>query len=383
AEYGVPGHGGRSPVAWVGPAPYRRADSAVGGRRPVVAILDTGVGDHPWLGPDIVHRNPLVDGQPIGLTDAATDPESPEVRDNPLIGTLGADSGHGTFIAGLIRQSCPDADVLAVRIMQADGVVSEGDLIEALNKLWLRQLLALQQGDAASLIDVVSLSLGYYHEQPADAAFDPLLLTPLRALSQLGVAVVASAGNDASLRPMYPAAFAPYAGGAVPAPEPDAVPLTAVGALNPGGTVALFSNEGPWVTCKRPGSALVSTIPIGFDAAGQPTFQTTYDDEVRETLDPDDFRSGFAIWSGTSFAAPILAGEIVQALLDGPAGSLDQLDAASAVTRTLAALAVAAPPAGQPAATARSTQPQAAGTVPVVSGGQRLVVSVEGGVSSR
>jgi hypothetical protein len=35
---------------------------------------------------------------------------------------------------------------------------------------------------------------------------------------------------------------------------------------------------------------------------------------VRESIDPDDFRGGFAVWSGTSFAAPIVAGAIASAL---------------------------------------------------------------------
>ena len=41
----------------------------------------------------------------------------------------------------------------------------------------------------------------------------------------------------------------------------DAVPLVSVGALNPDGSVALFSNAGAWVACHSPGAALVSTLP--------------------------------------------------------------------------------------------------------------------------
>ena len=35
----------------------------------------------------------------------------------------------------------------------------------------------------------------------------------------------------------------------------------------------------------------------------------------RGTIDPDDYSSGFAAWSGTSFAAPVLAGEVAKGLL--------------------------------------------------------------------
>jgi hypothetical protein len=35
---------------------------------------------------------------------------------------------------------------------------------------------------------------------------------------------------------------------------------------------------------------------------------------MRATIDPDDFHSGFGVWSGTSFAAPVLAGQIAAQL---------------------------------------------------------------------
>jgi subtilisin family serine protease len=181
---------------------------------------------------------------------------------------------------------------------------------------------------------VVSLSLGYYHEQPDDVSFDPQLLQPLRALSQAGVAVVASAGNDSTARPMYPAAFTPYPGGPLSAYEADCVPIISVGALNPDRSIALFSNAGPWVTCHRPGAALVSTLPVTFDAAAEPTYRVHVpDDGWRETIDPDNFHSGFGTWSGTSFAAPILAAELAQCLLDGGCGPLDAPGPADTVGR--------------------------------------------------
>lgn len=305
------GYGERTPVTWVGPEPIRTPDDWLDGhRRPVVAILDTGVGTHHWLPDGIVDRSATCGNLRIGLTDAASNPEVTGVVSELLTGALDSDAGHGTFIAGLIRQKCPDANILGIRVIQGDGVVSEADLLEALNMLWLRQKLAIVRGEPDRLIDVISLSLGYYHEQPADAAFDPLLLAPLRALTELGVAIVASAGNDATTRPMFPAAFAPYEQGQVRKNDRNRLPIVAVGALNPDGTVALFSNAGPWVRVHRPGAALISTLPKTFDAARNPSSATTYDGRVRSTIDPDDFTSGFGIWHGTSFAAPILAGEI-------------------------------------------------------------------------
>jgi hypothetical protein len=37
---------------------------------------------------------------------------------------------------------------------------------------------------------------------------------------------------------------------------------------------------------------------------------------LRETIDPDDFKSGFGTWSGTSFAVPVMAGQLLQQLID-------------------------------------------------------------------
>lgn len=316
AEYAQPGWGGRAPVCWVGPAPTRRDAAGLGGRRrPVVAVLDTGTGRHPWLD-RVVDRAPTCGPFRIGLVDPATDIERLGVVTGTLTGSLDIEAGHGTFIAGLVHQRCPDATILSVRVVQPDGVIDEYDVLSALNMLWVRQALALAEGDADELVDVVSLSLGYYHEDPRDAQFDPLLLAPLRALAQLGVLVVTSAGNDATGREIFPASFAPHPDGHVRATPVTEVPLVAVGALNPDGTAALFSNDGPWVRAWRPGAALVSTVPTTFDGGRQPSSEVSTADGVRSTIDPDDFTSGFATWSGTSFAAPILAGDLAGRLLD-------------------------------------------------------------------
>jgi hypothetical protein len=325
AEYAQPGWGGRMPVTWVGPKPARRRDSELGAaRRPVVAILDTGTGNHPWLTDDVVDREPTCADLRIGLTDAASDIERKGVVTGQLTGSLDIEAGHGTFIAGLVHQRCPDARILSIRVVQPDGVVNEYDVLQALNMLWLRQELALRSPERDQQIDVISMSLGYYHEQPADELFDQLMLAPLRALSRQGVAVVVSAGNDATSRPMYPAAFSPYPGGVNKAFSLEEVPLIAVGATNPDGSIALFSNDGPWVHAYRPGAGLVSTMPKPFDGGQKASIEVSIDGHHRATIDPDNFLSGFATWSGTSFAAPILAGDLAQCLNKGRRLKMDR-----------------------------------------------------------
>jgi subtilisin family serine protease len=335
-DFGLPGRGARMPVAWQGRKPERHERQELPSRRPVVAILDTGVGKHPWLDWPVVWRHPKIGTLPIGLVDLSTDPEITGQVDDPLEGTLDPDAGHGTFIAGLIHQKCPDAKIISVRVMHGDGAVAEGDILEALNRLLLRHAAALKHNDKKGVVDVISLSLGYYHEQPVDEAFDSLLLTPLEELGKLGVIVVASAGNDATSRHFYPAGFAPHAQSKLPVAR-DAVPVVSVGARNPDDkSVALFSNQADWVVCYRRGAAVVSTMPVTFNGSLQPVARMEIGGQVRSTLDPDDFSCGFGTWSGTSFSAPVLAGEIAEDLLSQ--GSLNTLTKSAALDRGWLAL---------------------------------------------
>ena len=86
---------------------------------------------------------------------------------------------------------------------------------------------------------------------------------------------------------------------------------------------------GPWVRTFAPGAALVSTMPR-FQGGLQPMARTTAYGRVREAIDPDDYRGGFGVWSGTSFAGPVVAGRVAAALL----GRLDGDDSpATAVPR--------------------------------------------------
>jgi hypothetical protein len=47
----------------------------------------------------------------------------------------------------------------------------------------------------------------------------------------------------------------------------------------------------------------------------EPIARTRAFDLDRESIDPDDFTGGFALWSGTSFAAPTMAGRIAAKML--------------------------------------------------------------------
>lgn len=337
APAGSGSYGGRFPVDLALPVPvWPPSDD----RRPTVAILDTGITAHPWFADgflEVAHAvQAEVDacsaasGLPAWLTiDGA---EDAPVSWQPLVGTLASHYGHGTFIAGIIRQHAPMARALAVRIMRSDGVAYESDLICALHAI-AGQTRKARSGDPDAVeVDVVTLSLGYFHEDGEVTSAE--LIQAFDELSELGVVVVAAAGNFATNRPFYPAALAPQY------PRGSGAPLVSVGALNPNGSVAMFSDDAPWVTSFATGAAVVSTYPTTSAGSQQPGFAAQ--SGRRQSLDGDDFSSGFAVWSGTSFAAPAAAATIARALADNgrrdPALRLG--DPAAAVERAVAALAV-------------------------------------------
>ena len=335
-DYGRRGTGGRQAVAWLGGPPPRQSAQSLGRRRPVVAILDNGCGSHPWL-VDVVQTVVTIDGRPIALSDAV----DVRLSADPYDDVTDAVAGHGTFMAGLVLMTCPDVDILSIPVVNPDGVVVESELVAA-----LADLLELVRRDRERVpggrpVDVLVLSMGFYPELN-DTMYDSALASCLDEFGRLGVIVVTAAGNDGTSRPMYPAALAPHTGG--PVITSDRVPLVSVGASNPDGSAALFSNVGPWVTAWRTGAAVVSTMPNTFHAGSQAVFSTSHDGMRRSAIDPDDYRSGFAVWSGTSFAAPSFAGMLAQALLldsttllDNPV-TLDEPGAAAAVIRGRAAV---------------------------------------------
>jgi Subtilase family len=184
---------------------------------------------------------------------AAQGAEVAEVLDADLDHELDAQAGHGTFIAGVVLRHAPGARIRARRVLGGDGVGDELDVLRAL--AWL--------GDRA---DIVNLSFGCH---TIDDRPSPLVAQAVAALGRRAV-IVACAGNHGSDRPFWPAALKD---------------VTAVAALD-GDDRAAFSGYGWWVDACAPGVGVRSCF-VSFE----------------------DFR-GYASWSGTSFAAPAVAGAI-------------------------------------------------------------------------
>jgi hypothetical protein len=340
-SYTYSGGDTRTPVTVLLDPPDRGSPGKYG-RRPVVAVLDTGVRAHPWL--DVRPRpgggyDTVPDGftaldrviQQAILTEGRKARERGDrqrqlirnawdrpVAADPLVGELDTDSGHGTFISGIVRQIAPQAKVLALRVMHSDGTVYEGDLICALRHLAVR-IAQAQAGDPDEMVDVVSLSLGYFDETRHDEEFTSGLWQVIEILLGMGVIVVAAAGNYSTSRRFYPAAFATKT-------PPAGLPVISVGALNPNGSKAIFSDGGDWITAWASGAAVVSTMPADVNASRTPAIRMREHPAnpvppggrwppYRESLDADDYSGLFGAWSGTSFSAPLLAAHVARALL--------------------------------------------------------------------
>ena len=229
-----------------------------------VAVIDTGItaevrGDQ-WL-------------QGLLGTDNEDELDVIPARDGAL--DLGA--GHGTFVAGVVQQVAPYADLLVLRAMDTDGVGTDsavGDMV----------MRAAEEGAM-----IINLSLG---TQTLDDEGPLALRVALEDLfaRHPDVLVVAAAGNYGDTRPCFPAAFAEEFPGKV----------VAVAGLTPSGVGAPWSSHGGWVSCAAVGEGVVSTYVIGTE-------------DIRVDNPPDTFRpNSWATWTGTSFAAPQVAGAVAR-----------------------------------------------------------------------
>lgn len=227
----------------------------LGSRRVVVGVLDTGIDRHPWF-----TERPWF---------AECDTHDREVF-GMNVGELERDAGHGTFVTGVILQQAPGVWPRVERVLNAQGVCDELELLGGLARLHRRSV------EAAEPIEILNLSLGCY---TFDDRPSPLVAEALYRFGKNAV-VVAAAGNDGSDRPFWPAALKS---------------CVAVGALaaTADGTVerAKFSNFGWWVDACAPGEHVKSSFLYFHEENGT------------------DFE-GYASWDGTSFAAPHVAGAI-------------------------------------------------------------------------
>ncbi|MEY9996235.1 hypothetical protein ABIE67_008267 [Streptomyces sp. V4I8] len=220
--------------------------------------------------------------------------------------------GHGTFIAGLVAAVAPNTDITVRNTLHDAGAILESEFGEKL----------FEAVDAGGWPDILSLSAG-----TSNGRTDGLLGIEafMRELREQRTLLVAAAGNNGSATPFWPAAYADLS-------DYQDVVLS-VGALRGDGEFgACFSNHGGWVKVYAPGERLTSAL-TGFETPVPYVYQhSTYDtcrygfgysctcqaprhtgvlSEQGGAAKPDQVMfEGFAHWSGTSFATPLVAGMI-------------------------------------------------------------------------
>jgi subtilisin family serine protease len=238
-----------------------------------VAVLDTGVDlTHPALAGKLLPGYDFVDGD--------SNPSEELCTPTPCT-TQGIGFGHGTHVAGLIALVAPLAKIIPYRVLDPNGEGNAWVLAEALQQ-------AVTDG-----ADVINMSLGtqtrtrilasitkLFQCEASDVSNAELdfsdssyVADQTRCTNSIGPVIVAAAGNDRSSNAdEYPAAE-------------NVKGLISVGASNPTQHLADFSNFGSWVQIAAPGEGITSSVPITAAAPG-----------------------GYGSWSGTSMAAPLVAG---------------------------------------------------------------------------
>jgi subtilisin family serine protease len=211
----------------------------------IVAVVDTGIDPaHPALAGHVM---------PGGYDFLGRDFDPRDQRnllDDDRDGVVDEQYGHGTFVASLVLAVAPDAMILPVRVLDAEGFGTSSTVAAGI--IW-----AVDSG-----AHVINLS--------ADLPDAPeMVREAIRYARDRGALVVAAAGNAGGTDIAFPARYS------------DVLGVTTVDVT---GRKPAFASSGTAVSLVAPGVSILGAVPMD--------------------LSP----SGTARWSGTSFSTPIVAG---------------------------------------------------------------------------
>jgi subtilisin len=261
-------------------APAAHSVGRIGGGA-VVAVIDTGIDlDHPDLAANI---HPTLRKDCTGTN-----------------GTGDDDNGHGSHVAGTIAAVnneigvigvAPAATLVPVKVLTANGSGSWAGVICGIDYVTAN----------AGTIDVANLSLGGSGSATgcADGGMHEAVCNAVAA----GVTVVVAAGNDSK-----------NASGFVPAAYPEAITVSAFSDTNGSSTKASCSGMGPWKTCDE--------VFASFSNYGSIVDVMAPGVSINSTI-----IGGYGSKSGTSMAAPHVAGVAALAIASGTASTPAEVDA--------------------------------------------------------
>ena len=260
-------------------------DTTTGSPNVIVAVVDTGVlVNHPDL------RDKLVPGFDF-ISDASRAGDGDGLDDNPndngdrdlggsssfhgthVAGTVGAESNNNIGVAGVAWQT----SIMPLRALGQGG----GSTFDIVQSVLFAAGLSNNSGTVPTQrADVINLSLGgTFSSQSEQNAY-------LEARNA-GVILIASAGNESTDLPSYPAAY-------------DGV--VSVSATTISNDLAGYSNFGSTIDVAAPGGSTVTDR--NGDGIGDGVISTMGDDSSA----PVEF--GYAVLNGTSMSAPHVAGVV-------------------------------------------------------------------------
>jgi len=268
----------------------------------------------------------------IAVVDSGIDPAHTADFGNRVIGQVnmvsapsgnspGDGYGHGTFVAGIAAGAAPSyagvapkANLLSVDVMNDQGMASVADVIHACD--WILA------NKSTYNIQVANFSL--HSVNKASVLFDPLD----QAVEKLwlnGVVVVAASGNYATDAQNTPS-------GVNFAPGNDPFVIT-VGATDIGSSIATTDDSvAPWSAWGYTGDGFMKP---DLGAPGRYMVGPVTAGGVLAQQRPDHVVApGYMQLSGTSFAAPVVAGAAAMIRAQHPTWTPDQVKGALMVTAT-------------------------------------------------